>query len=239
MFDSLALENPKRKWTTLMSFTMETAFVAALIAAPLAFTDKLPLMRVGDQLVAPTNVQVAPPTQPINRSSSQQQTSELNPDLTLIQPTVIPPTIHPIVDEAPVVPSAITIVGAPSGMGNAPNRLMETLMNGFRPRPPVTAPSVPHAPVIVSHLDEGFIIHRVQPVYPRNAIITRTEGTVVLAALIDTSGRITQLHALSGHPLLIPAAIDAVRQWRYKPYVLNGAPVEVETQINVNFYLSR
>ena len=84
---------------------------------------------------------------------------------------------------------------------------------------------------------EGNLIHRVQPVYPLLARQARIEGTVVLRAIISREGRIENLQVLSGHPVLVPAAIDAVRQWRYQPYILNDQPVEVETQITVKFSL--
>ena len=69
------------------------------------------------------------------------------------------------------------------------------------------------------------------------AVLGRIQGQVLLWAIIDSEGRIAQLKAKSGDPLLIGAAVDAVRQWRYRPYVLNGTPIEVETQIRVNFTL--
>jgi protein TonB len=75
-------------------------------------------------------------------------------------------------------------------------------------------------------------------VYPPLARSARIQGSVVLAALISKQGTMENLHALLGHPMLVPAAIDAVSQWRYKPYVLNSEPIEVETQITVNFLLS-
>jgi protein TonB len=93
-------------------------------------------------------------------------------------------------------------------------------------------------PLIVSRMMEGNLIHRVQPIYPPLAIQTRTEGSVVLAAVIGRQGSIEQVQVLSGHPMLVRAAIDAVRQWQYRPYVLNGEPVEVNTQVTVNFVLA-
>ena len=117
------------------------------------------------------------------------------------------------------------------------NAFMTHLIEGLKPHT-VAPPVAPHGPVIISVLNPGMLIHRVQPLYPRPAIITHTEGTVVLTAMIDTSGRITQLHVVSGPALLINAAMDAVRQWRYKPYILNGSPVEVETQVSVIFNLN-
>ena len=85
---------------------------------------------------------------------------------------------------------------------------------------------------------EGNLIHRVQPEYPPLARQARIQGTVVLQAVISREGRIENLQVLSGHPLLVPAALAAVRQWRYRPYSLNDQPVEVETQITVNFTLT-
>jgi len=85
---------------------------------------------------------------------------------------------------------------------------------------------------------EGSLIYRVQPSYPALAKATRIQGQVVLHAVISRSGTIESLQVISGHPLLVKAAIDAVRQWRYRPYILNGDPVDVDTEVTVNFVLS-
>jgi protein TonB len=85
---------------------------------------------------------------------------------------------------------------------------------------------------------EGNLIVRVQPVYPPLARSARIQGQVVLLAIVSKAGIIENLRLVSGHPLLAGAAIEAVRQWRYRPYILNDEPIEVETQITVNFWLS-
>ena len=85
---------------------------------------------------------------------------------------------------------------------------------------------------------EGNLTHRVQPLYPPLARQARIQGQVVIRAVISRNGMIENLQVLSGHPMLVQAAIDAVKQWRYRPYFLNGEPVEVETQVTVNFLLS-
>jgi periplasmic protein TonB len=85
---------------------------------------------------------------------------------------------------------------------------------------------------------KGLLIHRVEPVYPTLAKSARVQGEVVLSAIISTSGEIENLQSVSGHPMLGPAALTAVKQWRYKPYLLNGQPVEVETTITVIFSLT-
>jgi protein TonB len=84
---------------------------------------------------------------------------------------------------------------------------------------------------------EGLLLRKVIPVYSAIARATRTEGTVVLQATISKTGTIENLHVVSGSPLLAQSALDAVAQWRYRPYLLNGQPVEVETTVNVVFKL--
>jgi protein TonB len=85
---------------------------------------------------------------------------------------------------------------------------------------------------------EGNLIRRVQPAYPPLARSARIQGQVVLAAVISKEGMIENLRVLEGHPMLVRAALDAVSRWRYRPYVLNNEPVEVETRITANFSLS-
>jgi protein TonB len=85
---------------------------------------------------------------------------------------------------------------------------------------------------------EGNLIRRVEPIYPALARQARIQGTVLLRATISKDGMIENLQLLNGHPMLAQAAIEAVRQWRYRPYYLNGLPVEVETQVTVKFTLS-
>ena len=113
--------------------------------------------------------------------------------------------------------------------------LLAALGSGMRPAIPA-APSL--RPPRVSHVMEGNLIRRVQPEYPALARQARIQGTVVLRAVVNREGTIQDLQVISGHPLLVQAAINAVRQWRYRPYFLNDQPVEVETQIMVNFSLS-
>ncbi len=85
---------------------------------------------------------------------------------------------------------------------------------------------------------EGNLILRVQPLYPPLARQARIQGQVVLRAVISRAGAMENLQVLSGHPMLVQSAIDAVKQWRYRPYSLNGEAMEVETQVTVNFVLS-
>jgi protein TonB len=99
-------------------------------------------------------------------------------------------------------------------------------------------PPTPTRQTRVSRMMEGNLIQRVQPLYPPLAKQAHIQGRVILRAVISRNGMIENLQVLSGHPMLVQAAIDAVKQWRYRPYSLNGEPVEVETQVTVNFVLS-
>jgi protein TonB len=89
----------------------------------------------------------------------------------------------------------------------------------------------------VSNLGEGSLIYPVQPTYPVLARQARVQGAVELRALISKTGTIENLVVVRGHPMLSSAAVEAVRRWRYRPYLLNNQPVEVETEITVNFLL--
>jgi len=102
------------------------------------------------------------------------------------------------------------------------------------PVPP--RPAVPQHVRVSSSVMQGLIVTKVQPQYPSDA--ARIQGMVVLKAIIDKEGNVSNLQLISGHPLLAPAAIEAVKQWKYKPFELNGTPVEVETQVQVNFTLA-
>jgi len=104
---------------------------------------------------------------------------------------------------------------------------------------PVLQPIASVRPPRISAMMEGNLIHRVEPVYPSIARQVGVQGTVVIRAFISRSGMIERTEVVSGNPMLTHAAYDAVRQWKYRPYYLNGEPVEVETQITVNFILNR
>jgi protein TonB len=87
-------------------------------------------------------------------------------------------------------------------------------------------------------VSQALLIRKVEPEYPQEAREKRIEGTVVLQVQISEAGDVKEARLISGHPLLAPAAIEAVKQWKYKPYLLNGEPVEVDTQVQVNFTLA-
>jgi TonB family protein len=102
-----------------------------------------------------------------------------------------------------------------------------------------TAPAAPKRVSLPLKVTQGRVIHRVEPIYPTQARIMQESGTVLLGAIISKEGTIKDLRVISRGPLFNEAAIDAVKQWRYRPYLLNGEPVEVETTVEVNFWVSR
>ncbi len=105
----------------------------------------------------------------------------------------------------------------------------------------LTSAAVSQAKPVLVHLSEsvaeGLVVKKVAPVYAPLARQARIQGRVVLKVRISKSGDVVKLQLVSGHPMLAPAAIEAVKQWRYQPYLLNGEPVEVETNVTVNFTL--
>ena len=223
------LELSRKKWTTLFSFGLEAIAVVALISVPLLHMETLP----PTQMIAPIFTPILRPVPVEEPVASAGQTSllllgELHSNQ-LKTPSSIPNTISTSspIGEAPTVPW---------GDGNAKNPIGQII--GSSPVRPV-GQSGPARPTRVSGgVMEGALIEKIQPVYPRAALITHTEGEVVLRAVISRTGTIENLQVISGSPFLSRAAIDALRQWRYRPYELSGQAVEVETQIVLNFTLS-
>jgi protein TonB len=167
-------------------------------------------------------------------------TSNLSSDGHVIAPPSVPKEIlslHESIAPPPVDLGALGVVGS-TGNSMTRNGVLDSIgteLNSVVPPPPL-APSA-HPPRI-SRMMEGNLIYRVQPQYPPLARQARVQGIVVLRAMISREGQIENLQVVSGHPLLVQSAMNAVLQWRYRPYFLNSEPVEVETQITVNFILS-
>jgi protein TonB len=116
---------------------------------------------------------------------------------------------------------------------------MGGVIGGIISATPVAVPKVatPTRVRVSQGVTQGLLIRKVAPNYPPLARQARIQGTVVLQAQISKTGDIQNLQLISGHPMLAPAAIEAVKQWKYRPYILNGEPVEVDTQVTVNFTL--
>jgi len=234
------LKSGKRASTTVLSFVLQILFVGVLILIPLIYTEALPKQQLMTFLVAPPP---PPPPPPPPAATPQVKVQKVISELDsgqLRTPTKIPQKVAMIKEEEAPPPSAG--VGVMGGVpGGVPGGQMGGVLGGIISSTPVATPKVAAPPqrVRVSQgVTTGLLIHKVQPNYPPLARQARIQGSVVLQAEISKNGTIENLKVISGHPMLAPAALDAVKQWRYKPYVLNGEPVEVETQVTVNFTLA-
>src|SRR6266404_5010352 len=240
MFEDSLIESggrlkTKRGLTTFLSFGFQIALVGVLVLIPLLFTEALPKTQLMTFLVAPPPPPPPPPPPAAVKIVKTIQTDIVNGQLRT--PTKIPKKVEIVKEEeAPPPMNAGVVGGVPGGVpGGSLGGVMGSIIGGT----PTAVPKVAVQRVRVSQgVTQGMVIHRVQPTYPPLARTARVQGAVQLAAVIGKDGAVQNLHVLSGHPLLTQAALDAVKQWRYKPYILNGEPVEVDTQITVNFTLS-
>jgi protein TonB len=206
---------------------------------PLIFTEALPKQQLMTFLVAPPPPPPPPPpaAAPV-KIEKQVQTDIVNGELRT--PTKIPQKVQMIKeDEAPppVMASSGVVGGVPGGI---PGGQMGGVIGGIISSTPVAVPKVatPQRVRVSQGVSAGLLVRRVNPTYPPLARQARIQGQVILRAVISKDGSIEGLTLVSGHPMLAPAAIDAVKQWKYKPYLLNGEPVEVDTEVLVNFTLS-
>jgi protein TonB len=237
LLDSPWTDRSRRSLTTLVSFAVQSVAVGGLLLLPLLYTQGLPQLQLMSLLVAPTPPP-APPAPQATRSA-RETTSNLSRDGQVIAPRSVPREIlH--VDETsappPVDVGGLSVVGGTSN-SLARNTVLDSIgrgLNAIVPPPPVPSAHPPR----VSRMMEGNLIYRVQPQYQPLARQARVQGIVVLRAVISREGKIENVQVVSGHPLLVKSAMDAVRQWRYRPYYLNNEPVDVETQVTVNFTLS-
>jgi protein TonB len=233
------LKSGKRAGTTLLSFVLQILFVGVLILIPLIYTEALPKQQLMTFLVAPPP---PPPPPPPPAATPQVKVQKVVSEIdngALRTPTKIPQKVAMIKEEeAPPPPSAGGVVGGVTG--GVAGGSMNGVLGGILSSTPVAVPKVatPQKVRVSQGVTQGLLIHRVQPNYPPLARQARIQGSVILQADISKNGTIENLRVISGHPMLAPAALDAVKQWRYKPYVLNGEPVEVETQVTVNFTLA-
>jgi protein TonB len=225
----------RRGWATLISFTLQAMGIALLLLAPLIYTGGVPHMdlhRPDFIPLPPVGSQASPPSRASAAADSNYSHG------ILVVPPSIPAHVAVVDDHGSAPVTSDPGIGVPFGTGlvgrnNAVINSIGDTAQAFVPKPP---PAVARPPR-VSAMMEGYLIHKVEPVYPVLARAARIQGAVELQAVISKDGHIERLLVLRGHPMLVKAAVEAVQQWRYRPYVLNGEPVEVETHVTVNFSL--
>ncbi len=245
LLESAGFGKTKTKYTVFASFFFQMLIVGVGILIPLIWTNTLPAHQLIGFLVAPPPPPPPPPPPAAVIKVVKVIPREFDTGK-LMQPKAIPKNIAIIKEEdmPPVALSGIT-GGVPGGVpGGTPGGVIGGIISAtaVAPPPPKVEAPKPVAPQRIKvggNVQKANLIHQPKPVYPPLARQARIQGTVKLNAIISKEGAIEQLTLVTGHPLLVPSAMDAVRQWRYKPTLLNGEPVEVITQIDVNFTLSQ
>lgn len=215
--------------------TFNAMVVGAMILVPLLYPEALPRTSLTAMVVAPPPPPHAAPVQQATPERQVRQVAAMN---IFTAPTTIPHTIDRSHDDAPSLIGSgenMPIAGATDGIGSGPVGAL-----GVAPPPPVVTVAKPKVstPVLISSgVITGNRLAGNDPVYPAIAKAARVSGTVVLRAIISKSGEIQRLTVVSGPEMLRSNAVAAVQTWRYRPYLLNGEPTDVETTITVNFSL--
>lgn len=226
MFSELAAahENPARRWTALASFTLQAMLAAAALTYPLLHPDSLP------RVLHPVFVPVSGDTVTPSHGTSAAHSSASAPVLPIAVSNRSISWGH-----AHELPQSGWPQAPDLGFGPGPTGVIDSILSDHVQPPPRVA--VQHRNIRRSVVMEGNLIHKVEPQYPFIAKQLHIEGTVVLKAFISRQGTIERVQVERGQEMLARAAIEAVQQWQYRPYYLNNEPIEVETEITVNFKL--
>ena len=251
MFEQTFVEGQgktNRVWTVMISFIGQIALVGVLILIPMIYFDALPRTQLTSFLVAPP----PPPPPPPPPAAAPVKMVKVIPRQfdagRLMAPKTVPKDIAMIKEEELPPPSASAGVvgGVPGGVAGGS---VGGVIGGIIGSVPSAAPPPPPPPVeqkkavqrirVGGQVQQANLIRQPKPIYPPLAKQARIQGVVRFEAIIGKDGTIQNLRLVSGHPLLVPAAQEAVKQWLYKPTLLNGEPVEVATVIDVNFTLSQ
>jgi protein TonB len=220
-----------RRWM-MAAFLFNGSMLLALVLIPLMYPEALPQQMMNILLEAPRPP--APQPKPVVQQAPAQafHGAPLMDGMTLVAPRRIPRDITMISGPEAPVPTFFAMDAGPDAATG--------IRQVFQGRGASVAPGAPTGPVrLPSVLAAGMVLEKVLPVYPAFAKAAHVEGTVVLQAMISRLGTVENLRVISGHPMLQQAAMDAVHSWRYRPYLLNGQPVEVETTVNVIFKMTQ
>jgi len=231
---SVSTSTTNKSWTVLASGVLQSACLVMLILVPLFYTRALPKVMLNTTFLPSS---FAAPV-PIASTNAAMKAKQPGTRLTFIrgvlhQPYRIPDQVS-VFAESALPPDPV--IGVQSA-GNANN--FDLLTNFRNSASSVSSPP----PALVGRIKLGGIVQAAkiidqpQPVYPRLAVIARVQGNVMMHAIIGRDGSVSELQVISGHPLLVQAALDAVKRWRYQPTLLNGEAVEVDTTITVSFVL--
>lgn len=233
-------DNWKRA-TIPIAYLAELVLIGGAILYPLIYTEALPKAQLMTFLVAPPPP--PPPPPPPAATPPVRIIRRVTAEDIMKAPTVIPKTIAQVKDEpTPPPQAAVGVVGGvPGGMpGGTPGGVLGSIISAGAAPPPPPPPkaATPKRIRVGGQVEAARIISQPKPDYPPLAKMARISGVVRLEAVISKDGTIQDLKMISGHPLLVKAALEAVSRWRYQPTLLNGEPVEVVTEIDVNFTLA-
>jgi protein TonB len=234
MFDQLVVSGEMQKthkpWAAALSAIIQTIIIGVIILIPLIYTEALPRGMLNTFLVAPAPPPPPPPPQPVVKEIKAPKIIDIQK---MVAPTVIPKSIAVVKDEAPVIYTN-SGEGVAGGTGNVLGGLI-----GSGPAGPPPPPGAATQRIRVGgNVEAASLLNRITPQYPAIAKTAHVSGTVVLHAIIGKDGTIKELQYVSGPPLLMKSAMDAVKEWRYKPTLLNGEAVEVDTNVDVVFTLA-
>ena len=236
MFDQLVESTNKKTthkvWTVWLSALIQALILGVLILIPLIYTSALPSAMMTTFLVAPPPPPPPPPPAAVVHVKPQPKFIQQGK---LVAPTVIPKKIQMIKEEAQ--PDVGMTGGVPGGVpGGSAGGVLGGIIGGA----PGGLPPPPKPVEVLrvgGNVMQASLIRQVKPVYPQIAKTAHIQGTVLLHAIIAKDGTVQELQFISGPPLLMRAAMDAVKQWRYKPTLLNGQPVKVDPTISFVFTL--
>ena len=222
-----------KRWTVAASVAVQMALAGVVITLPLLHPEALPMHMDAPKVLTP--VMPKPPVPVVvTEHEAPASTSSLPSAPSLPRPAI--PTMFPGADtSANDVPGISSInIGMSDGASLPPG-----IGTGVGHGPDVSvAPAKQSGPLHISTLSEGMLLAPIRPVYPAIARTAGIQGTVVVEAVISRAGSIESLRVVSGPLMLQNAALEAIRAAKYKPYKLNGEPVEVQTTITVNFRIN-
>jgi protein TonB len=225
----------KKPMTVMASFLVQAVILGILVLIPLYFTEALPARELMTFLMAPPPP--PPPPPPPAPAAVRVVARVVQRPQEMVQPKAIPKQVARIVEDPlpPPGPVGGVVGGIDSGFdAGAVGGVLGGMIEAAPPPPP---PPPQERIRVGGQVQSAKIMNQARPVYPALARQARIQGKVLLEAVINKEGVIEELTVVSGHPLLINAALDAVKQWRYQPTMLNGVAVEVITTIEVNFTL--
>jgi len=243
LLDSSRRDKRRRRAATGFSFVFQCLLIGILLIVPLMFTQALPTQQLLTFLVAPPPPPPPPPPAAQAAAVIRQVQSDVLTSGQLRTPSRIPQQVQMIREEEapPMLSTGGVVGGVPGGVpGGQLGGVIGGIVGQTSNLAIVPKLAMPARPIRVSRgVTEGLLLRKVAPEYPLIARQGRIQGQVLLSAIISKTGDIENLILISGHPLLVPAAIEAVKQWHYRPYLLNGEPVAVETTICVTFVISQ